>query len=183
MNRKVRWNAVNVNNRCGQCFKAHGGRCFLSKNCGIDNCVLKPHPLLHKYDDPSEAVEVNHHTERNGSTYFKILPVMIHCNNRSVSTFAMLDDGSSLTLMEQDLANYLNLTGTPEALCLKWTDNTTKTEENSLRVSLEINGSFSRTRFVITARTVQSLDLPTQTVHGSEIKQQFSQIGDIECPT
>ena len=78
--------------------------------------------------------------EGSGTVLFKILPVRIYGEQGLfVDTYAFLDDGSSLTLIEKEVYEALHLKGVDEQLCLQWTKGITRTE-NSFRTSLTISG-------------------------------------------
>lgn len=73
---------------------------------------------------------------------FKMLPVKLFWKGRSVVTIAFLDDGSSMTLVEQSLVSQLELDdGETLPLCLSWMGNVTRYESRSQRVSIEICGA------------------------------------------
>lgn len=69
------------------------------------------------------------------SIMFRVIPIVLHGKNVSVSTYAFLDEGSSLTLLEDSLADELNLVGDFEPLCSKWTRDTRRREDESRRVT------------------------------------------------
>ena len=52
--------------------------------------------------------------------YFQVVPVQIQGENRvaTIETFAIVDDGSSDTLIRRDIADKLNLEGPERLLCL-----------------------------------------------------------------
>ena len=106
-----------------------------------------------------------HHAARK-STLFRILPVTLHWKGKSIDTFAFLDDGSDLTLVEQSIAEQLDIDdGEPLPLCLSWTSNVTRQEPQSQRICLKISGKDKMEQFTLSdARTVASLDLPKQTL-------------------
>ncbi|XP_062533692.1 uncharacterized protein LOC134202689, partial [Armigeres subalbatus] len=94
---------------------------------------------------------------------FRIIPVTLHGANSSINTFAFLDEGSDLTLVERDLVTMLGVKETPLPLCLRWTGNTSREEKESQNITIEINGiSLDKRRQLLNARTVQSLGLPKQ---------------------
>lgn len=71
---------------------------------------------------------------------FRIVSVTLQNKGISIQTFAFLDEESSLTLLEEDIANQLQLDGIPDSLCLKWTGDTVRIEKHSQRISFEISG-------------------------------------------
>lgn len=91
-------------------------------------------------------------------------------NSKQITTYAILDDCSSITLMEQSLCEQLGLLGNIVPLLLKWTGDTTRTEESSRIVCVEISGKTSNRKFKLDrVRTVKSLNLPVQTQNAKEL--------------
>lgn len=95
-------------------------KCNLQNNCGINECFYRNRPLLHKPPPDQLPAKVknniimetlNLHQNTADETFFKILPVKVSWKNKSIDTFAMLDDGCCLTLVHQSIANFLNLQG------------------------------------------------------------------------
>ncbi|XP_041785513.1 uncharacterized protein LOC121600811 [Anopheles merus] len=81
-----------------------------------------------------------------------------------INTFAFLDEGSSMTLMDEDLAKQLGVKGERRPLCIKWTGDTTRVEPATMMIDLQIGPVTSTKRFNLKAvRTVTSLSLPQQT--------------------
>lgn len=132
-----KWELVNLNKLCRVCLKRHRGRCNTDA-CAVPGCTYRHHTLLHKQLKAAESLSVNNHLHECYSNLFKILPVKLHHRGKCVDTFAMLDDGSSVTLMETQLADKLELKGTAQSLCLKWTAGTTRQEPSSKIVSVYI---------------------------------------------
>ena len=135
-----RWNKVREHRLCGKCLHAHNYKfCKASKKCGVNSCEAKHHPLLHREISSinTQTIEAgcNTHRQSSHSVIFRVIPIKLYGKGTMVETYAFLDDGSSLTIMEDDLANELQLKGFPEELCLKWTGDTVGTESNSKRVS------------------------------------------------
>ncbi|XP_065356442.1 uncharacterized protein LOC135950842 [Calliphora vicina] len=141
LNLDAKWKVVNENKLCRQCLNSHRRKCFSKRVCDISNCTAKHHPLLHKYTISSNPVEVatqgrsgsvNAHNDRSQDKQcFRILPIRLYWNGGSLTTFAFLDEGSSVTLIEQSLFDKLGLTGKQEPLELRWTGDTTRSENNS----------------------------------------------------
>lgn len=96
---------------------------------------------------------------------FRIVPVVLNGKTTRVETFAFLDEGSELTLMDTEIADALGISGEARPLCLKWTSGVTRDESDSKQLTLEISGASSEKRFpLVNVRTVSCLDLPTQTL-------------------
>lgn len=93
---------------------------------------------------------------------FRYLPVTLQGKGKSVQTFAFLDEGSKLTLMNQDLAGELQLEGVDSPLYLRWTGGTERCEEESQLITVSIAGTYDKAkRFQLDeVRTVEELQLP-----------------------
>ncbi|XP_055914878.1 uncharacterized protein LOC129948078 [Eupeodes corollae] len=168
-----RWKAVKKHFLCRTCLVNHNKRRCLSANrCGIMNCTYRHHKLLHKHEQPAARSENQnlssyHCTHKHkGSLLFKILPVSLYNNDIKIEAFAFLDDGSSVTMMDNELADILKLKGEPQELRLRWTSGNSRTEEKSKKVNLMIAAKQSSKKYALTnIRTVESLNLPAQTIN------------------
>ncbi|XP_044572580.1 uncharacterized protein LOC123257464 [Drosophila ananassae] len=109
---------INDSRACYRCLKAHRRKCFSRRDCGVDNCQSKHHPLLHRDPPQSELVSAHHEEGIMEEQYFRILPVTLYGNGTSINTFAFLDEGSSVTLIESVLLKDLKIATTNEPLCL-----------------------------------------------------------------
>lgn len=140
--------------------------CPRSKACNVNGCQRKHHPILHVNPggNQPEVYAVNKHTEGTSrpSIHYQILPVTLRNKDRYIETYAFLDPGSSLTLMEADIAQQLNLTGTARPLQLAWTQNLTTDNNESRNVQLYIRGSTRKSYFLRDVRTIKNLGLPSQ---------------------
>lgn len=111
-----RWAVVKKRNVCFACLKS-GHRiagCFSKNVCGIDNCKAMHNQSLQNESvkramNPDAAVfkppTILNCQDRSLCVLFKILPVNISGPKGVVQTFAFLDDGSSITLMNRDVAD------------------------------------------------------------------------------
>lgn len=64
---------------------------------------------------------------------------MVHETGVNIKTYAFFDEGSLVTLIEENLTNKLNIDGPQEQLCILWTANTSRQKPNSKRVSIKIS--------------------------------------------
>lgn len=173
MSYNEKFSVVNDNNLCKKCLKKHRSPCIRKTACGIESCAYKHHPLLHKYAD------VNHHHHQSNCSMFKIIPITLHYNHKTFPTFALLDDGSSITLIESKFAKLMNLKGTSQPLCLKWTADTHRYEPESEQLSVRISGTNGKTFMLHDLHTVSSLNLPTQTVDFENLKDKHKHLRGI----
>lgn len=109
-----------------------------------------------------------HETLDDKPVLFRILPVTLYGAKTQVNTFALLDEGSSVTMIESALAVKFNLMGPSSNLNVQWFGHQTATV-SSQRVTLGISGT-SHQRFQLhNVRTVRDMNLPMQTVKISSI--------------
>lgn len=168
-----RWKCVQSNGLCRNCLNAHGKRsCRYTRSCGVGGCEFRHHPMLHsnRSNRPSNegtargTASNNTHRPSTQSTLFRVIPITLHGPRTSVKTFAFLDDGSSFTLIEEDLVEELGNSGSSMPLCLTWTANMTRTESGSMEVQLSVSGAGEKKRMEMVAHTVQNLGLASQTL-------------------
>ncbi|XP_062702144.1 uncharacterized protein LOC115263739 [Aedes albopictus] len=178
-NMDERWKFVQQNGICRTCLNAHGNwPCKSWQGCGHQGCRLKHHTLLHP-SNPAATHSVNvssRHLDWKEKQFpiFRIIPVVLKFDGQSETVFALIDEGSSLTLLEKSVAEQLQAVGPTEALTLQWTGNITREENESQKVQLEVAGKGSSNYHrLINVHTVDGLVLPTQTLKFRELAQQF----------
>lgn len=193
LNGDDRWESVSKMHLCFSCLKESHilPKCKTKRRCNVNGCLRIHHPLLHRireeYGPEKEEQliepEVNcHTTQKNKSekVLFKIIPVKLYGPKGEFDTYAFLDDGSSVTLLEESIAQDLGLKGTASPLCLKWTGKITKTEESSHEVAVQISGKNRADKYQINnVRTVQSLDLPIQTIKIDDISKKLPHLKEL----
>ncbi|XP_055623226.1 uncharacterized protein LOC129766664 [Toxorhynchites rutilus septentrionalis] len=164
-----RWKAVRQHQLCRRCLGSHGRWPCKADVCGVGRCLENHHRLLHSpKQNPSERSTVSsntvslHHLSHE-STLFRVIPIRLYGRSRSVETFAFLDDGSSITMMEQELADQLAERGKPNQLCLQWTGGVTKRINDAQVMTLKISGRDVQKQYTLNdVYTVDNLDLPVQ---------------------
>uniref|UniRef100_A0A182PWK8 Integrase catalytic domain-containing protein n=1 Tax=Anopheles epiroticus TaxID=199890 RepID=A0A182PWK8_9DIPT len=108
------------------------------------------------------------------------IPITLHGEGKSIVTYAFLDDGSELSLIEEDLARELRLEGPEKMLCLKWTNDIRRFENASMSVNVKISGNKENTSFVMSnVRTIKDLKLPRQTLNMNELKKKYRYLANI----
>ncbi|XP_062715374.1 uncharacterized protein LOC134291519 [Aedes albopictus] len=178
-----KWAVVREFNVCRKCLRRHGGPCKQKKECGTNGCSYLHHPLLHNADrhpaaasqDPIRSTETQRNQTTNTScnihqgqseVLFRIVPVLLYGPSKVIRTYAFLDEGSELTLMEQSLADELGAQGPQNSLCLRWTGGTNRIEALSQKVNFQISSvtnPFKKFRLG-EVHTVANLQLRPQTM-------------------
>ncbi|XP_065094804.1 uncharacterized protein LOC135715461 [Ochlerotatus camptorhynchus] len=176
-----KWKVAQEVHLCRRCLYPHGKWPCKASNCGVNGCQQRHHRLLHP-GDPREgkaegstpvsgviSVHQQHH-----QILFRIVPVVLHANGRSVQTFAFLDGGSDSTLMERSLAEQLGVQGPTSPLCMQWTNGVKRVEEESQQIQLNISGVTTGKQFTLQkVQTIDGLELPRQSIHFEELRNKY----------
>ncbi|XP_055589065.1 uncharacterized protein LOC129741367 [Uranotaenia lowii] len=175
MNIDDRWKLVKQNNKlCRRCLVAHSRWPCKGEVCGINECSKKHHRLLHFEPQVMQHATVSIHREVTSSILFRLLPVTLFGSKGHVQTFAFLDDGSSVTMLEESLANELGGDGITTSLCLQWTGGVNKNISNTRIMEFEIAGTSETRRHKLSeVYTVESLDLPEQSLYFNSMSQEY----------
>ncbi|XP_062715437.1 uncharacterized protein LOC134291545 [Aedes albopictus] len=192
--RESRWAVVREFGLCRTCLRQHKGTCK-AKPCGKDGCSFRHHELLHNElkskshqsttaaGNPESSQPTtsgaeqgcNTHQTVSSSVLFRYLPVVLSGPEKTIHTYAFLDEGSGTTLLDQDLADELQLDGTPNPICLRWTGGTERCEKDSCIVRLQVAGRHADAeKFTLEGvQTVNELLLPRQTLDFGELKRSY----------
>lgn len=152
--RDDRWNSVKEKKLCFRCLKGNHRvlECKSEISCGQDGCSSSHHRLLHSTTPHSKrknsevqetSAHVNHQSNR---ILLKVLPVTLKGPAGSMQTFALLDGGSSVTLVAEEVAKKIGATGPRENLKLSWI-NADSQDMPSSRVNLIIQGKGEPTAY------------------------------------
>ncbi|XP_062557227.1 uncharacterized protein LOC134222098 [Armigeres subalbatus] len=80
-----------------------------------------PAPIPSSSSGRSQTHDCNTHQAKSSAVLFRYLPVVLSGPKGSIQTYAFLDEGSHLSLIDQELADQLKLKGSTIPLCLRWT--------------------------------------------------------------
>ncbi|XP_063830265.1 uncharacterized protein LOC135079544 [Ostrinia nubilalis] len=180
------------NKVCRKCLRK-GSHLYKNckKQCEVDGCVAnrRHHTLLHKLrsdlsastTQPEEQAAIVAHNAvpivSKRQPLLKIIPVTLSGKKGSVDTFALLDDGSSATLLDRSVANALEDEGPREPLRIHCIGGLTKLSDVSF-VNIKVRGRYSSDTFEIRARSIPNLNLSAQTASFDDV-QRFSHLTDL----
>ncbi|XP_022224139.2 uncharacterized protein LOC111075280 [Drosophila obscura] len=101
---------------------------------------------------------------------FRILPVTLYGAGRRVDTYALLDEGSSITMIDNELRKELSVQGERRHLNIQWFGGRS-TREPSNVVSLQISGAGKPIRHALrNVYSVSNLSLPMKTLHRRDVQ-------------
>lgn len=136
-----------------------------------------PSDIMYYYCTRTSSLRVLQSGTGIGS--FRYLPVTLYGNNKQVECYAFLDDGSELTLVDEELVEELQLPGDLRPLCLKWTGGTHRFESNSQSINMEIAGKEGKRYRLQDVRTVKELQLPCQSLDMNYLKSEFGYLRNL----
>jgi hypothetical protein len=142
-----RYALVKANRLCFNClYPSHQiAACTSNVVCKVPGCKSKHHTSLHR-QRPSSARGATHDAQVNvlqgkrSTIYFQVLAVIAQGHNgRCISTYALLDSASDITLINSDLAHDLGLRGQTKTLTVNTM--TSSSTVNSSCVSVSVRES------------------------------------------
>ncbi|XP_036335546.1 uncharacterized protein LOC118745966 [Rhagoletis pomonella] len=185
-----RWKEVKRLRLCFGCLsKGHSSRnCRLRRPCPSHGCKRTHHQLLHESTPTRSSAEkssVRQGPQRNtneaavlscvGRTrssklLFRILPVTLHNGRKSIDTYALFDEGSSVTMIDESLAVELGLRGEHQKLNVQWFGGH-KAQEPSKVVSVLVSGTGMKKKHKLSnVFSVCNLSLPSQSLSKTDIR-------------
>ena len=110
-----------------------GPKCPDQKPCGKDDCKKFHHELLHKPKSDGAATNQNWVgvSIESSSVLLKISPVKIKGPAGSLDTYALIDDGATVSMIDENVARKVGLDGPTCPLHLHWTKDVVQDEDNS----------------------------------------------------
>ncbi|XP_075163102.1 uncharacterized protein LOC142235727 [Haematobia irritans] len=198
---EIRWQKAKLFKVCFICLKGNhqSSKCFKKKKCDINSCMRFHHRLLHK--DQNNITQINNLTNndgveqpnssqqtlgrnclaeinpRNCSVLFQVIPVRVFGPTTSEIIYAFIDDGANVSMIDEQVARRLEITGQKDTLELQWINNHVSREETQV-VTVKISG-IEQDSSKYTMRNVyitSKLNLPVQTFNPSEISEEAKQL-------
>ena len=195
MNVDERWEWARTAKVCFKCVtRRHRREHCRGKRCGMEKCGRAHHTLLHKEQDvkvaadkvnegvddsaPKEAVmTVSAANGKQQRVLLKVCPVTLKGPGGQLSTFALMDEGSTISLIDEDLVRRLRVSGPASTLRIQGVTSQ-ENEESSQTVKLQIcgqDGNFEELR----ARTMKNLRLHGQSVDRTALAN-YPHLRDLE---
>ncbi|XP_065197565.1 uncharacterized protein LOC135829088 [Sycon ciliatum] len=176
---------------CFRCLgEGHLARVCEEKAC---SCGKPHHPLLQRDGRGSVAplgrmsettyTSATHVSEHSGRVLLRVIPVTVRNGDTAADTYALLDEGSTVSLIESELAEELGLAGPTRPLRLSWTDGKQHQESSSKVVTFSVAGRQRQDSFTLTnVHTHAKFNLPTQSINPQRLKN-CPHLEGLELPT
>lgn len=168
-----RWQHVKQQKLCFKCIiKRHGKNFCRASKCS--SCNYAHHTLLHAERKTESVTNVS---EYSGKALLKIMPVCISIDGNEKQCYALLDDGATVSLIDDSLA--AGTRGKQVPLVLHSARGHEIRDEASRVISVVIRGPNGKNHKV-KCRTLKSLNLPAQTVPAT-VMMEHAHIRDLGC--
>ncbi|TLM45500.1 hypothetical protein FEC35_19075, partial [Acinetobacter baumannii] len=100
---------------------------------------------------------------RISRAYLKMVPVEVYGPTGSTTVLALLDEGSTVTLLDSSVAKQIGLKGPKETLRLETVGGKTLTKKDSMKRDIRVRGLHQRQkRTIVGARTMDDMSLAPQ---------------------
>ena len=176
---------------CFNCLKSgHVSRkCPSSVECDVDECKKKHHKSIHGakrvYNDfqSGEHCSVSSSNEpQRSKVLLQVLPVTLHGPAASVKTYAMLDMGSTCSLVLTDVARKAGLKGPREKMTLNGIQQQSVFTSQSIGFEISPQSNADERHLVERAWIVKELNLPKMNVDMPGEKKKWPHLADIDLP-
>lgn len=180
--RKDRWQFVKRSGLCYKCLiSRHNKETCPAPACDIDACGQSHHRLLHyntnfntnqlssvniteitdtEESEPRSEI-VSHINSNSCKILLKTVPLYIHGPNGIISVYALLDDGSTVSLISGELAERAGLQGSKQTMRVSGAFNNTELLCESEVMNFNVSNKDGQ-MFTLRARSVAELNLPVQ---------------------
>ncbi|XP_049307343.1 uncharacterized protein LOC125777139 [Bactrocera dorsalis] len=184
-----RWSKAKLLRLCFSCLQGgHTTRdCRRRKTCRTNGCQRVHNKLLHEPprslskmqrveipSRPTTADAVLSCTDsgmKKQKVLFRIVPVIVHSHKARIKTFALLDEGSSITMADSSLIEQLGVKGHQSRVSLQWLGGRAATD-NATIVDIEISGSSSGQKYKLHhVYGIQDLQLPIQSLQKADVDE------------
>ncbi|XP_059048269.1 uncharacterized protein LOC131843614 [Achroia grisella] len=167
-----RWEWAKTNKMCFQCMNStHRRFKCKARKCGVRECRKPHHALLHPPEEPPKrqedtAITAAARLPENSQVLLKVCPIIVKGKTgREVETYAMLDEGSTVTLIDAEIAEQIGAEGPTRSLRIQgaassWHEASSRVADVIIRGRHHTDEEHS-----VRARTIRDLTLGTQRVN------------------
>lgn len=197
-----KWNTAKQLNLCFRCLgTTHRAKsCRQSKICGINSCKQNHHKLLHNpakdYIEQSKHVdstlipeapvfqshEITTHSSSSEYVALRTVPVILRNGNRSVKINALLDDGSTKTYLNENVAAELGLQGEMKTMTVKVLNDTVETF-STMSVKVGLESLDRKVKREIEIQTVKNVTGSLKVIDWKNEGKRYKHLAEIEFPT
>ncbi|XP_072934977.1 uncharacterized protein [Epargyreus clarus] len=178
---KERWDVATKSKMCFKCLQGRH-RKETCRRPPCKTCKRWHHFVLHEqrwdHPKPEEKKEIANNvmlpvnTARTAKAYLKMVPVELYGPKGAARILALLDEGSTVTLLDSAVARQIGLKGPVEALTLETVGGKTISKQDSMKVNVRLKGMHQiKKRTISGARTIDDLNLTPQKLEIRRIEE------------
>ncbi|XP_072931828.1 uncharacterized protein [Epargyreus clarus] len=178
---KERWDVATKSKMCFKCLQGRH-RKETCRRPPCKTCKRWHHFVLHEelwdHPKPEEKKEIANNvmlpvnTARTAKAYLKMVPVELYGPKGAARILALLDEGSTVTLLDSAVARQIGLKGPVEALTLETVGGKTISKEDSMKVNVRLKGMHqTKKRTISGARTIDDINLTPQRLEIRRIEE------------
>ena len=198
-----RLNEVQKHKLCFNCFspKHWFSNCSNKKQCGVNGCTRSHNAQLRNLRnvssvESSDAVSINpeaqaevglstehsntSHKSSHTSVLLQVVPVTLYGPKGYFNTYAMLDTGSTCSLLVADFARRLGLDGPLESVVLNGIQKTSELVTKRVNVQVSQVNDFGTQFDVNGVLVVDHLNVPEKKVKLKELQERWPHLSDLE---
>lgn len=109
---------------------------------------------------------------KGARAYLKMVPVEVYGPRGKAQVLALLDEGSTVTLLDAEVAKNIGLQGPKEALSIETVGGRVINKDDSMRVDMKVRGLHQgKQRKIVGARTIDALRLTPQRIDKSRLEE------------
>lgn len=197
-----RWDHVKGMNLCFRCLgEGHQGReCKRTRKCGIGGCTKVHHQLLHQSSQPVQS-RLNPNSETfkpsqgqqspdafTGTSHqsnmyiaLRTVPVIVYHHGRELKINALLDDGSTKTYINEDVACELDAQSTSSEMTVNMLNGKSDTFQ-TMNVSFGLKSLNGQVDITIDANSTKDVTGSLKTINWNEQGREYSHLRGIKFP-
>ncbi|XP_072948442.1 uncharacterized protein [Epargyreus clarus] len=178
---KERWDVATKSKMCFKCLQGRH-RKETCRRPPSKTCKRWHHFVLHEerwdHPKPEEKKEIANNvmlpvnTARTAKAYLKMVPVELYGPKGAARILALLDEGSTVTLLDSAVARQIGLKGPVEALTLETVGGKTISKQDSMKVNVRLKGMHqTKKRTISGARAIDDINLTPQRLEIRRIEE------------
>ena len=188
MNIQQRWDCAKIKNLCYRCLgDNHRGRdCTRSRVCGLSGCKYNHNRLLHENKSvqaPTENPPTTTMVTKTPKQFIALrtIPVILKNGLRKITVNALLDDGSSQTYINSDIAGELGLQGKFEKVKVSVLNGKIDVFD-TMPVSVGLESIDGKVNVKVNALTTDNVTGNMHVTDWNTVKSKWNHLKDINFP-
>lgn len=127
--------------------------------------------------ESTKCMNINHKITTSSSL---VSVVVLKLGDKKLTGAFLLDSGSTVSVIEEKAANYLNLNGPKRSIFIAWSGKQSRHDENSKIVKTDAIGIHpNASKYKIYFRTIKNLEIPNQVFNAEQMREKFPHLKNL----